>query len=410
MRAGNPATNPELLDYLTSEFIKSGFNPRHVLKLICESRTYQLSVETNKWNADDKVNYSHAVARRLPAEVLLDAVYRVTGSISKFPGVAPGIRAAALPDSGVELPSGFLTTFGRPCSRESACECERTSGMQLGPVMALVSGPTLGDAIADPANELTRLVTKERDDAKLIDELFIRIMNRHAKPEEIASCQAEMQAIEGDHTRLAQALGQRETEFALKRPKLERDRETAIETAKTALACLRERNRSKRRSSGAEEERSDREAAKASDPSSMKPSLAQLSRRVGKGREVAESSAGSRSELTMLSSVDTNGAAFAKEGEGVVFASRGKDEPGVITFTAETNLTGVTGIRLELLNDARLPRGGPGRAAGDGNFVLNEIQLTDRHSQGRPGRRQRPWTLQRARQTSVRGELRRCPG
>ena len=69
----------------------------------------------------------------------------------------PGTRAAALPDSGVELPSGFLATFGRP-ARESACECERTSGLQLGPVMALVSGPTLGDAIADPANELAKLV------------------------------------------------------------------------------------------------------------------------------------------------------------------------------------------------------------------------------------------------------------
>ena len=126
-----------------------------MMRSICKSRTYQLSVETNKWNADDKVNYSHAIARRLPAEVLLDAVYRVTGSTSKFPGIAPGTRAAALPDSGVELPSGFLTTFGRP-ARESACECERSSGLQLGPVMALVSGPTLGDAIADPGNELNR--------------------------------------------------------------------------------------------------------------------------------------------------------------------------------------------------------------------------------------------------------------
>ena len=88
------------------------------MRLICKSRTYQLSVETNKWNADDKVNYSHAMARRLPAEVLLDAVYRVTGSVSKIPGVPPGTRAAALPDSGVELPSGFLTTFGRPGPRE----------------------------------------------------------------------------------------------------------------------------------------------------------------------------------------------------------------------------------------------------------------------------------------------------
>src|SRR5262249_52273760 len=146
-----------------------------------------LAVETNKWNADDRVNYSHAVARRLPAEVLLDAVYRVTGSTSKFPDVAPGTRAAALPHSGVELPSRFLTTFGRP-PRESACECERSSGMQLGPVMALVSGPTLGDAIADPSNELTRLVAAQPNDAKLIDELFLRILNRPPTPAEVDTC------------------------------------------------------------------------------------------------------------------------------------------------------------------------------------------------------------------------------
>ncbi len=175
IRAGNPATNPELLDYLIQEFTKSGFDMRHVMRMVCKSRTYQLSVETNKWNADDKVNYVHATARRLPAEVLLDSVYRVTGSVSKFPGVPAGTRAAALPDSGVELPSGFLTTFGRP-ARESACECERSSGLQLGPIMALVSGPTIGDAIADPANELSRLVRTESDDTKLVADLFMRIL------------------------------------------------------------------------------------------------------------------------------------------------------------------------------------------------------------------------------------------
>src|SRR5205823_10484145 len=138
IRAGNPPTDPELLDYLTAEFLKSGFDTRHVIRLICKSRTYGLSVATNKWNEDDKINYSHATARRLPAEVLYDAVYRVVGAVSAFPGVPAGTRAAELPDSEVELPSGFLSTFGRP-ARESACECERSSGLPPGPVMALVS-------------------------------------------------------------------------------------------------------------------------------------------------------------------------------------------------------------------------------------------------------------------------------
>src|SRR5262249_20732478 len=150
------------------------------------SRTYQLSVETNRWNADDRINYSHALARRLPAEVLYDAVHRVTGSQSRLPGVKPGARAAELPDSGVDLPSGFLTTFGRP-SRESACECERSNGMQLGPVMSLVSGPTISGAISDPANELTKLVATESDDFKLVGEIFLRVLNRPATDIEIGA-------------------------------------------------------------------------------------------------------------------------------------------------------------------------------------------------------------------------------
>ena len=123
IRAGNPPTNPELLDHLTVEFIESGFDVRKTITSICKSRTYQLSIQTNQWNEDDTLNYSHAVARRLPAEVLYDTIYRATGSVTRIPGVPAGTRAAALPDAGVKLPDGFLTNLGRP-ARESSCECE----------------------------------------------------------------------------------------------------------------------------------------------------------------------------------------------------------------------------------------------------------------------------------------------
>ena len=150
IRAGNPPSNPELLDYLTREFIGHQFDVRHVLRLICRSRTYQLSLDVNRWNSDDRTNYSHAIARRLPAEVLYDAIHRVTGSTSRIPGVPAGTRAEALPDAGVRSPDGFLANLGRP-ARESVCECERSSGLQLGSVMALISGPTVEAAISDDA-------------------------------------------------------------------------------------------------------------------------------------------------------------------------------------------------------------------------------------------------------------------
>src|SRR2546423_5726618 len=80
IRAGNPPSNPKLLDRLTQEFVKSGFDTQHLVRIICKSRTYQHSIKTNQWNADDKINYGHALARRLPAEVLFDAIHRTTGS------------------------------------------------------------------------------------------------------------------------------------------------------------------------------------------------------------------------------------------------------------------------------------------------------------------------------------------
>jgi WD40 repeat protein/mono/diheme cytochrome c family protein len=370
IRAGNPPSNPELLDYLTGEFIKNGFDVRKVMRQICTSRTYQLSVETTKWNADDRINYSHALARRLPAEVLLDAVYRVTGSVSKIPGVAPGTRAAALPDVGVELPSGFLATFGRP-ARESACECERTSGMQLGPIMALVSGPTLADALADPANELTKLVANQTDDTKLINELFFRILNRPATAAETATCLKDIQAVDDDHRRMAEELGKHEMEFALKRPLLERQRQAAIAAAQASLAAYEKEQAPK----VAEQERKRAEnIAKLEADLKAFESTALVQKIAAWEKEKAAAIVNRWVVLEPKSTSATNRSTLTKEPDGSIVVS-GRNRNGIVTVVAETNLTAITGLRLEVMADSRLPSKGPGRAS-DGNFVLNELEVT----------------------------------
>jgi len=58
--------------------------------------------------------------------------------------------------------------------------------------------------------------------------------------------------------------------------------------------------------------------------------------------------------------------------EGLV---TGENKNGVVTIVAETDLTDISGLRLEALSDPSLPVGGPGRA-GDGNFVLNELEVS----------------------------------
>lgn len=182
IRAGNPPTNPELLDALTNDFVNSGFDVQHLYRTICKSRTYQHSFRTNPFNADDEINYSHAIPRRLPAEVLYDAIHAAAGSKPRIAGVPAGLRAAELPDAGATDP--FLEDFGRPV-RESACECERSSGMVLGPIMKLINGPTISDALTDPNGALAQLIAAEPDDRKVIEQIFLRFLARRPTDREV---------------------------------------------------------------------------------------------------------------------------------------------------------------------------------------------------------------------------------
>ena len=205
IRAGNPATNPELLDRLTVDFIAGGFDIQDLQRFICKSRIYQLSIATNKWNEDDTVNYSHALARRLPAEVLYDAVFQVTGATRQLSGMPSGSRAAEERDPGVNSPDGFLDLFGRP-ARQSSCECERSSGVMLGQALNLINGPTVASAISEPNNGIFQLVTSEKDDAKLVDEIFLRILNRPPVEREMAASIQSLKAFDDDHAKLTAEL------------------------------------------------------------------------------------------------------------------------------------------------------------------------------------------------------------
>ena len=319
IRAGNPATNPELLDRLTTEFVTGNFDPRVVIKSICKSRTYQLSIATNKWNKGDEINYSHAMARRLPAEVLYDSIHKATGSVSRLPGLPPGARAALLPDSNVELPGGFLELFGKP-ARESACECERSGGMNLGPVLAMVNGPIVGEAIKDPNNRINKLALTEKDDGKVVDDIYLAVVNRYptAKERELG-----INAIRGagaDHAAMMVEFKQRTGEFDAYKATLD-GKQKAWEAGLLA----------------------------------QKPTK--------------------WTTLDPTKMTAKSGATLVKQTDGSVLVSGKSDKDELYTVTAETDLKGITGIRLEVLSDPTLPAKGPGRAP-NGNFVLQEFKLT----------------------------------
>ncbi|MAT16874.1 MAG: hypothetical protein CMJ46_16565 [Planctomyces sp.] len=366
IRAGNPPTNPELLDYLTQEFVDSGFNVQHVLKLICESRTYQLSIKTNKWNEDDQLNYSHAKARRLPAEVLFDAIHFVTGADSKLPGVEPGIRAAELVDVGIKADDGFLNTFGRP-ARESACECERTNEVQLGPVMALISGPTVGNAISNPENFISSLVKEESNDARLVNELFLRILNRPADVDEVAAVLDTYEIMAQDHAGLEKELAEREAWWKENEPKLEAERQKQIDAAQADLAAYQAQIASEVEKK--QKEQADKVAQLEADLKAYEETIPNLTNEwAAKQNRAVEWFVLDPSEMSA-----TNKATLTRLPDRSIQAS-GNADKGTYVVSVKTKLTGITGIRIEALTDGNgLTGKGPG-LSNNGNYVITEFE------------------------------------
>jgi hypothetical protein len=333
IRAGNPPSNPKLLDRLTEDFVQNGWNVQHLIRTICKSRVYQQSIATNQWNGDDELNYSHALARRLPAEALYDSIHRATGSATKLSGMPVGLRAVQQLDSKVEVPSGFLDLFGRP-ARESACECERSGSMMLGPVLNLVNGPIVADAIEDPENRITKLVATEKDDAKVVEELFLAILCRTPTKDELAS---GVKALRGN-----------EDEF---------NRLTA------------EHNRIQAALTGQEK---------------------QLPARMAEWEKAIRDNPWMIVQPTGLKSA--GGTTLTKQADGSILASGKNPRPDTYTIMVNSSLAKIGAIRLEALTDPSLPKNGPGRA--DGNFVLSQIKIAAA-PQAEPGKSQ-PITLSKA--------------
>lgn len=174
-RSTNPPSNPELLDYLASELVRSGYDMKHVLKLILQSRTYQLSSRTNASNAQDNVHFSHYSIKRLSAEQLLDAISQATGVAEKFPNMPAGTRAAQLPDGNVR--SAFLDAFGRP-KRAQTCECERSTEMHVGQTLQLLSSDVLESRLASPTGRIALLVKSGKTNDQIVEELFLATLSR----------------------------------------------------------------------------------------------------------------------------------------------------------------------------------------------------------------------------------------
>lgn len=187
-RITNPASHPELLERLTSDFIEHGFDLRHLISRIANSESYQLATQPVPASGDF---YAHVAARRLSAEQLLDSQANALQATLQFNGHPIGIRAAQLPGvhkvrAREKAPSPadrFLFAFGKP-ERLMTCECERSDSTTLSQALLLVNGDCIDHLLTQQSNLIGQLLAQDATLDDAIQELYWSALSRPPTSEE----------------------------------------------------------------------------------------------------------------------------------------------------------------------------------------------------------------------------------
>ncbi len=175
LRPTNPATNEPLLAELARHVRETKYDLKAVTRTLLRSNAYQLSSRATAGNALDGQNFSHAAAKALPAEVLLDALCQVTGAQEKFNGWPEGYRAVQVWDN--RMPSYFFRVFGRPL-RASVCECERSNEPSITQALHLMNSAEVAAKIRARDGTARRLADSAQSPAEVLDELYLAALAR----------------------------------------------------------------------------------------------------------------------------------------------------------------------------------------------------------------------------------------
>jgi mono/diheme cytochrome c family protein len=183
-RSSNPVANEPLLKALAEDFARNGYDFKRLVRTIMASRLYQLSSVPGEFNVKDRKSFSRSYRRRLPAEVLLDAVVDVTGVPEDFEGCPPHTRA--LQTWTYKIDSHFLDAFGRP-NPSSDCPCERDVRTSVVQSLHMMNSRSLQAKLAHAEGRVKKLADSDRTPAEIVTELYLAAFSRFPTEEELAT-------------------------------------------------------------------------------------------------------------------------------------------------------------------------------------------------------------------------------
>lgn len=192
IRPDNPPGNPSLMSFLENEMISGRYDVKRYCRLILNSQAYQLSSIPQVKGAEAK--FASYPLRRLDAEVLIDAINKITGETDLYTSPIPepftyipeGQPAVALPDGSITSP--FLALFGRS-ARATGMENERNNKPVPAQWLYLLNSSSMQRKIVE-GPKLKALFASGRRESEIIEELYLTTLSRFPTPDEVKNAEA----------------------------------------------------------------------------------------------------------------------------------------------------------------------------------------------------------------------------
>ena len=186
MRATTPPSVEGLLEALADDFVQSGFDAKHVIRRILNSRTYQLSAEPNETNQLDDRFFSRFYPRPMVAQVLLDVLNDVTGTQEKYGRYPLGTRSVELP---LPVSSRFLSLYGRS-DREFLGDLDPKLEPTLTQALHMINSSYVNKKLKSSDGSLSRLIQAKFGNQELINELYLSTLSRFPTDMELQTAEA----------------------------------------------------------------------------------------------------------------------------------------------------------------------------------------------------------------------------
>lgn len=182
LNPANPPSNPQLLDWLTAGFVDNDYDMKWLHRQIVSSDTYQRSWRPNETNRDDRRNFSRAIPRRIPAEVVYDGLKQAVAASERQEEVRTDLTRRATGHLSMWLAGTYgMHVFGKP-ERALNCDCERVNQPTLLQAIFMQNDPLVEQRIAE-SGWLAEIAAAETageslDTAQLIRAAWQRTVSR----------------------------------------------------------------------------------------------------------------------------------------------------------------------------------------------------------------------------------------